>query len=92
MRIVLALVGAAVVLAVVEMLRRRQARLTGPTLVQDLAAWDKAMPIAKPRQIFTGTQLVDRKALARALKGQKPKATATRRDFRIVLDDKRRLG
>ncbi len=87
------LVGVAVmVLGVIELARRRHARLNAPTFVQDLAAWDRAMPYAKPRQIFTGTQPVNRKALARTLKAKKPLTRPTVRRLRVVPDLKKRLG
>ena len=92
MRIVLWLLGAIAVLAGVALLRRRHARLNAPTLVQDLDAWNRSQPLPKPRQVYTGTQPVDRKALARALKGRKATKQKPRRDFKIVPDDIRRIG
>jgi hypothetical protein len=92
MRLVLSAIGVLAILATVVLLRRRMVREQAPTLVQDLAAWNASMPIRKPRVIYSGTQPVDRKALARALKGTKPKRQRPVRDFKIVPDDKRRIG
>lgn len=91
MRLGLSAIGAVVVLAGIILWHRRSVRLHTPSLVQDLARWSQAMPLAKPRQIYTGTQPVDRKALARALKGTKP-TTAKARRLRLVPDDTRRIG
>jgi hypothetical protein len=90
MRLLLSAVGVLALLAGVIVLRRRHVREQTPSLVQDLDRWTKAMPLAKPRVLYTGTQPVNRKALAKALKGAKPRKKKPIRDFQIVPD--RRIG
>jgi hypothetical protein len=89
MRLLLSAVSVLAILGGLILLRRRHVREQTPSLVQDLDRWTKAMPLAKPRVLYAGTQPVDRKALAKALKGKRPKAETPRR-LRIVPDERRK--
>lgn len=84
--------GALTILGVVILWHRRYVREHTPSLVADLARWHTSMPLAKPRVLYSGTQPVDLKALAKALKGRKAAKPKPVRDFKIVPDGTRRIG